>query len=101
MVQIGAALSGFALFALFKWMPIWDLAQTSSATGLFRYFVVVMMLLFGVFMVSGGRSSFSFARFVPAFVAGMLASAGWAIEAWWLFFTGILLFGVVYVTMGE
>lgn len=101
MVQIGAGLSGFALYALFIWMPIWRLADTSSPEGLFRYFVVVMMLLFGVFMVSGGRSSFSFMRFAPAFVAGAVASAGYSIQLWWLFFAALIAFAISYVAFGE
>ncbi len=101
MVQIGAGLSGFALYALLMWMPIWRLANTSTPDGLFRYFVLVMMLLFGVFMVSGGRSSFSFIRFVPSFFAGAVASAGFAIGLWWLFFAGLAAFALSYIALGE
>jgi hypothetical protein len=101
MVQIGSGLSGFALFALFSWLPIWRLAVTETPDGLFRYFVVVMSLVFGVFMVSSGRSSFSFMRMVPALVAGGLASAGYASSTWWMFFAGLFGVGFTYLAMGE
>ncbi len=101
MVQIGAGLSGFALTALFIWLPIWRMAEVNTADGLFKYFVVVLMLLFGVFMVSGGRNAFSFMRFVPAFLAGGAASIGFASQMWWLFFAGVVVFAIFYVMMGE
>jgi hypothetical protein len=101
MIQIGAGLSGFALYALFTWLPIWRLAGTETPDGIFRYFVVVMALLFGVFMVSGGRSGFSFFRFVPALVAGAVVSAGFASGLWWLLTAGLLALAFFYVWMGE
>jgi hypothetical protein len=101
MVQIGSGLSGFALFALFSWLPIWRLAVTQSPDGLFRYFVVVMSLVFGVFMVSSGRNSFSFMRMVPALVAGAVASAGFAGGSWIMFFAGLFGVGFTYIAMGE
>lgn len=101
MVQIGAGLSGFALYALFMWMPIWGMAQTSDPSRLFGYFLAVMMLMFGVFMVSGGRRSFSVVRFFPSFIAGAVASAGVGMEAWWIAFAGLVAFGATYVFFGE
>ena len=101
MIQIGSGLSGFALFALFSWLPIWNLSQTSSPDGLFRYFVVVMALVFGVFMVSGGRSRFSFTRVVPAMVAGGIASAGFAWSMPWLLAAGVAVLAFTYLAFGE
>src|SRR3546814_19397235 len=59
-------------------LPIWRLATAGSAESIFRYFVVMMMLLFGVFMISGGKKSFSLLKFSPAFLAGALISVGYA-----------------------
>lgn len=101
MVQIGAGLSGFSLYTLLIWMPLWRMAATPTADGIFKYFVVVMMLVFGVFMVSGGRSSFSFPRFAPGFVAGAVCSAGVAASSWWLVGLGLVGLGLSYVMMGE
>lgn len=101
MVQIGAGMAGFALYALFVWMPIWGMASSPAPDALFKYFVVVMMLVFGVFMVSGGRSSFSIKRFGPAFVAGAVASAGFAASTWWLLIAGLVAVGLCYVMFGE
>lgn len=101
MVQVGAGLSGFALYALMMWMPIWRLAVTSTPDGLAKYFLVVMMLVFGVFMVSGGRSKFSFKRFAPAFVAGALGSAGFAAGSWPLMISGGIALFVLYFLYGE
>src|SRR3546814_16992213 len=78
MIQLGGLLSGFSLYALFTWLPIWRLATAGSAESIFRYFVVMMMLLFGVFMISGGKNSFSLLKFSPAFLAGALISVGYA-----------------------
>src|SRR3546814_4820274 len=78
MIQRGGLLSGFSLYALFTWLPIWRLATAGSAESIFRYFVVMMMLLFGVFMISGGKNSFSLLKFSPAFLAGALISVGYA-----------------------
>ncbi|QAY80195.1 hypothetical protein [Sphingosinicella sp. BN140058] len=101
MIQIGAALSGLALHALFSWLPIWRLANAETAENLFRYFVVVMMLVFGVFMVSGGRSSFSLKRFAPAFAAGAMASMAWSSGSLWLAAVAMALFGIFFVIFGE
>lgn len=101
MVQIGAGLSGYALYALLVWMPLWRMAATPSPDALFKYFVVVMMLVFGVFMVSGGRSSFSITRFAPGFVAGAVCSAAVAASMWWLLAAGLFCLGLTYVMFGE
>src|SRR3546814_11594143 len=77
MIQLGGLLSGFSLYALFTWLPIWRLATSGSAESIFRSFVVMMMLLFGVFMISGGKNSFSLLTFSPAFFAGSLISVGY------------------------
>jgi hypothetical protein len=101
MIQIGGILSGFSLFALFTWLPIWRLANEMSAEGIFRYFVVVMMLVFGVFMISGGKNGFSLIRFTPAFLAGCLISFGYANGLWWIAAAGAVLFGVFWIFLGE
>lgn len=101
MVQIGAGLSGYALYALLVWMPLWRMAAAPSADAIFKYFVVVMMLVFGVFMVSGGRSSFSITRFAPGFVAGAVCSAAFASSMWWLLGLGVFGLALSYVMLGE
>jgi hypothetical protein len=60
-----------------------------------------MMLVFGVFMTSGGRSSFSFLRFAPAFVAGCIISIGYSEGMTWLMGVGAVVFGGFYVFTGE
>ena len=94
-------MSGFALYAFVTWLPLWRMGQISSADMLFKYFVIVMMLMFGVFMVSGGRSSFSVSRFGPAFVAGVITSLGFGSAGWPVFFAGLVGLGVSYVFFGE
>lgn len=101
MIQLGAVLSGFTLFALFTWLPIWGLATASSAEGLFRYFVVVLSLMFGVFMTSAGRSSFSFIKFMPALVAGGTMSLGYGNQTWWLMAAGFVVFAGSWIYFGE
>lgn len=101
MIQLGGILSGFSLYALFFWMPIWQLGSVGSAEGVFRYFVVVAMLVFGVFMTSGGKSSFSFIRFVPAFIAGAMISEGWATTTLWLSGLGFVIFVAIWIFFGE
>lgn len=101
MVHIGAGLSGYALYALIVWMPIWRMAATPNADGIFKYFLIVMMLVFGVFMVSGGRSSFSITRFAPGFVAGAVCSAAVAGSMWWLLAAGLAGLAFAFVMFGE
>ena len=101
MIQIGAGLSGFALQAFLTWLPIWRMGQAVSADSLFKYFVVVLMLMFGVFMVSGGRASFSLTRFLPALLMGGLTSYGFGEYNWTMFFVGLLGVGICYVFFGE
>lgn len=101
MIQLGALLSGFSLYALFTWLPIWGLAAAGSAETLFLYFVIVCLLLFGVFMTSGGKSSFSFIRFVPSFVAGVLVSLGYSTAFWGLAAAGVVIFGFFWIFLGE
>ena len=101
MVQIGAGLSGFALYALLIWMPLWQMAGTPSPDALFKYFVVIMMLVFGVFMVSGGRSSFSFTRFGPGFVAGAVCSAAVAGSMWQLLAVGLAGLAAAFIFLGD
>ncbi len=101
MIQIGAMLSGFSLYALFTWLPIWQLASSGHAENVFRYFVVVAMLVFGVFLTSGGMQSFSLTRFVPGFVAGVMISIGWASAMWWLVAAGAVVFAAFWIFLGE
>ena len=101
MIQIGAGLSGFSLYAALTWLPLWRMGIAVSADSIFKYFVIVMMLMFGIFMVSGGRSSFSTVRFLPALCAGGLASHGFGSGNWTLFFCGLLGVGICYVFFGE
>lgn len=101
MIQLGGILSGASLYALFTWLPIWRLATAGSAEEIFRYFVTMMMLLFGVFMISGGKNSFSLIRFTPAFVAGATISAGYAASTWWLLAAGVVIFAVFWIFLGE
>jgi hypothetical protein len=101
MVQIGSALSGFALCALFWWLPIWRMSQTESADGLFRYFVIVMMLVFGIFMVSSKGKGLSFFRTVPPLCAGAVASYGFSTGSWYVFGIGIAASWLLYVLGGE
>lgn len=101
MIQLGAILSGFSLYALFTWLPIWQLASTFHADGIFRYFLVVSMLVFGVFMTSGGRGSFSILRFFPSFGAGVLISIGWPTETYWLMGIGAVIFAAFWLFFGE
>src|SRR3546814_19414087 len=101
MIQLGGLLSGFSLYALFTWLPIWRLATAGSAESIFRYFVVMMMLLFGVFMISGGKNSFSLLKFSPAFLAGALISVGYAASPWWRVAAGVGGFGAVGIFLGE
>jgi hypothetical protein len=101
MVPIGAGLSGYALYALLVWMPMWRMASTPNADGIFKYFLVVMMLVFGVFMVSGGRSSFSIVRFGPGFIAGAVCSAAVAGSMWWLLAAGLAGLALAFIMFGE
>lgn len=101
MIQIGAALSGFALYAFFTWLPLWNMGRAVSADSLFKYFVVVLMLMFGVFMVSGGRSSFSLVRFLPALAAGGIVSYGYGMGNWTIVGVGLLGVGICYIFFGE
>ncbi len=101
MIQIGAILSGFSLYALFAWMPIWQMANATSAEEIFRYFIIVGMLMFGVFMTSGGKTSFSIMRFTPSFVAGVMSSMGYANETYWMIAAGGVIFAVFWIWFGE
>lgn len=89
MIQIGSALSGFALCALFWWLPVWRMAQANSPDNLFRYFVVVMMLIFGIFMVSSKSNSITFLKAVPALLCGIVASYGWSIDSMYVVGAGL------------
>lgn len=101
MIQIGAALSGFALYAFMTWLPLWNMGRAVSADSLFKYFVVVLMLMFGIFMVSGGRASFSLVRFLPALVVGGVASYGFGASNWSVFLASLIAVGACYIFFGE
>ncbi len=101
MIQIGSALSGFALCALFWWLPVWRMAQAVTPDVLFRYFIVVMMLVFGIFMVSAKSNAMSFGRTVPALLCGVLASYGYSLEAWYVFGAGVVGAWFCYFLGGE
>lgn len=101
MIQLGGILSGFALYALFTWLPIWKLGDAGSAELIFQYFVVVMTLVFAVFMISGGKNGFSLIRFSPSFIAGCMISFGYAGATWWLVAAGGVVFGAFWIFLGE
>lgn len=101
MLQVGAALSGFALYALCFWLPIWELAKASSAEEFFGYFVVIMMLMFGVMLTSAKKSSFSFFRFSSSFAAGVLVSIGYGNSTDWLMLAGGAVFAGIWFLGGE
>lgn len=101
MIQLGAIFSGFSLYALFTWLPIWGLAKANSPEALFAYFLIISLLLFGIFLTSGGRNSFSFFRFAPSFVAGALVSMGYATTAWALMASGLVIFSLFWFLLGE
>ena len=101
MIQIGAGLSGFALHAFMTWLPLWNMGRAVSADSLFKYFVVVLMLMFGIFMVSGARSSFSVVRFLPALCAGGISSYGFGQGNWTIAFVGLIGVGISYIFFGE
>src|SRR3546814_7882135 len=56
---------------------------------------------FGVFMISGGKNSFSLLKFSPAFLAGALISVGYAASTWWLVAAGVVVFGAFWIFLGE
>lgn len=101
MIQFGGLLAGFALYTLMTWMPIWRMASAQSAEETFRYFVVVIMLVFSVFMASGGRIHFSLKRFAPAFVAGCIISIGYSKDSMLLMLAGGAIFAFTWVFFGE
>jgi hypothetical protein len=101
MVQIGSALSGFALCALFWWLPVWRMSQASSPEVLFRYFVVVMMLVFGIFMVSSKSNSMSFLKTIPPLLCGAVASYGYSIGAMYVFGAGLAAAWLCFFLGGE
>lgn len=90
MVQIGSALSGFALCALFWWLPVWRMSQAGTPDLLFRYFIVVMMLVFGIFMVSAKSSGMTFLKTIPPLFCGAVASYGFSTHAWYVFGAGVV-----------
>lgn len=89
MIQIGSALSGFALCALFWWLPVWRMSQAETPDLLFRYFIVVMMLVFGIFMVSSKSNSMTFMKTIPPLLCGAIASYGYSIGAMYVFGVGV------------
>lgn len=101
MIQLSGLLSGFALYSLFVWMPIWNLASAKSAEEIFRYFVVVMMLVFGIFMVSGGKTNFTISKFGSTFAAGCMLSIGYSTGLTWLLIAGIVTFAASWMLLGE
>jgi len=69
-VVVGLFLVGFALVALFWWMPVWQMGSFGSIEELLGYFVVVMSLLFGVFMAANDSERMRLLVAGPALVSG-------------------------------
>lgn len=101
MLSMAGLLSGFSLFGLFTWRPIWGLADAHSAAELFNYFVMVTMLLIGVIMVSGGRTAFRLSAFAPCFIAGIVCSFGYGHGHWIVVGIGVVGFLASWVKFGD
>lgn len=101
MIQIGSALSGFALCALFWWLPVWRMSQAESPEMLFRYFVVVMMLVFGIFMVSSKSNAMTFFKTIPPLFFGAVASYGYSLQSWYVFGAGVAAAWLCFFLGGE
>lgn len=99
MSQLGSFFTGYAMLALLWWKPIWTMASHKTAEDLLGFFVIVMMLFFGVFMVIGDYGRFRFASFVGPFAGGCVLSWGVWQSNMVAMLAGFMLLGVTWMVL--